>query len=148
GVNPTLLTEAVPYFALLLHEGFMKRTMRRAKGCATPIIIAGLSFAAWSVAAFTTFDYETKLNAPGPLAISGNTVVAGGYVFVRTDRAWVKQFVAPMNFSSGVAIDADTLFVLPDVYVRNGTTWSVQQELVWSGIPAISSNTIAISEWN
>src|SRR5439155_23905105 len=118
------------------------------KGRAILTVTGGLLFAAWNVAAPQTFDYETKLKAPGPLAMSGNTVVAAGYVFVRTDRAWVKQAVVPMNFSSGVAIDGDTLVVLPDVYVRNGTTWNVQQEIVWLGTPAISSNTVAIGEWN
>ena len=107
------------------------------KGRAILTVTAGLSFPAWSLAAPQTFDYETKLKAPGPLAMSGNTVVAAGYVFVRTDRAWVKQAAVPTNFSSGVAIDTDTLVVLLNVYVRNGTTWNVQQELFgWEHRPS------------
>jgi uncharacterized repeat protein (TIGR01451 family) len=94
------------------------------------------------------------------VSISGDTVVVGApyltlgpnwgraYVFVRTGATWTEQQVlsAPVqtennNFGRSVAVSADTIVVGAStenatgsayVFIRSGTTWTVQQKLLAS----------------
>jgi hypothetical protein len=93
----------------------------------------------------TTWIQQAKLTAPaadiitsgefgGDVTIDNNTiVVAGGtlegaksYVYVLNDNEWTLQ----AQFDGGYpAISADTILIGGNVYVRSGTTWTLQAEL-------------------
>jgi hypothetical protein len=90
--------------------------------------------------AFPTLNFETKLDAQGRVALSGDTLVVYGGVFVRTDRGWIRQ---GRVYGNEPATDGDTIVAAGEVYVRSGTVWTEQQDSLYGGFPAVSSNTIA-----
>jgi hypothetical protein len=86
-----------------------------------------------------------SLNASGPIAISGDTVVVNGQVFVRSAQGWTNQAV----FEEGeVFLDGNILVSLASVYVRTGNVWSLETVLPRVDTRyhplAISGNTIAV----
>ena len=97
-------------------------------------------------APFSTFDHETKLVAYGRLAMSGNTVAIDEQVFARTPNAWIRQASFPQYNIYGVALDGDTLLLAPNLYVRSGSTWTLQNVPPPGGsVAAIRSNTLAFA---
>jgi hypothetical protein len=118
------------------------------------------------------------------VAISGDTLVAGAfgddnatgsaYVFVRSNGAWIQQAKLTAAdgaegdyFGASVAISGDTIAVgaplaFSDltgsvyVFVRNGETWSQQQQLTapdgtassFGSSVAVSGDTAVVTDWS
>ena len=101
--------------------------------------------ATWSLQAKLTADGQS-VGYNSALAVSGDTAVAGPYVFVRSGTTWSLQATltaagSDARFGSAVALSGDTA-VIGDydknngrttgaayVFVRRGTTWSLQATL-------------------
>ena len=105
-----------------------------------------LRTATWSLQAKLTAD-DRSVGYNSALAVSGDTAVAGPYVFVRSGTTWSLQATltaagSDARFGSAVALSGDTA-VIGDydknngrttgaayVFVRSGTTWSLQAPLI------------------
>jgi hypothetical protein len=88
---------------------------------------------------------ETKLDSPGPPAISGDTALIGEHVFVRSSKGWAEQ--QTLTGGDEAAIDGDTLVSGTNIYVRTGTNWGLQQALPVSvSSVSISGDTIAVGQ--
>ena len=85
--------------------------------------------------------YLKSLVSTGPgffgttVAASGNTVAAGASangrtdVFVHNGSSWSHQFHVSMLDHPSVALAGDVLVIGTSVYMRNGTTWRLDDEL-------------------
>ena len=111
------------------------------------LALCGLTLSAFSAggSVFPELNAETQLDAGGPFAINGDTLLAGGHIFVRSPNGWTEQ----KRFSAGQgAIDGNTIiFDGRAVYVRAGTNWGLQKVLPLTGMAAISSDTIPVGIW-
>ena len=101
----------------------------------------------WGAQPFPILNAETRLAASGPVAISGDTVIAGGQVFVRGAEGWV--FQQTLSSPDNVALDGNTAVIGTNIFVRSGNNWTLQGVLPSSmayGRVAVSGDTIAIGQ--
>lgn len=108
------------------------------------------------------YTQSTTLTEPLPsnyfgyyVAISGDTLVVGTssnkriYVYVRGASGWTRQALINATYNGGsngrIALDGDTLVAGEEIYVRSGSTWTLQQTLPYTDtVPALRGDTLAI----
>ncbi len=82
----------------------------------------------------TNWIQQAKLASAGPVAISGDTILAGTNVYVRNGAVWTLQQVLPVSGVVAVSVDGDNALLgtgsgPADLFVRSGGTWTFQQQL-------------------
>ena len=87
------------------------------------------------------------------VALSGDTELIRGYVFVRVGDTWSHQAKLISTTSASVALSGETALIGAYVFVRDGDTWSQQALLTLTGgvsmggWVALSGDTALIGEY-
>jgi len=119
--------------------------------CCAAIVLLAVDAAG----AFPVLNSETKLNASGSVAISGDTVVVNttalwqpgdAVIFVRSSEGWAQQ--QAVRGRGSIYLEGDTLVFGTNVYRRHGATWTLEHTFTVEGIhTAVSGDTIVRGNW-
>ena len=140
-------------------------------------LLAGDGAAVDEFGSFVALDADTAVVGAWSKTIGSNVQQGSAYIFVRSGTNWTQQAkltssdgLAQDFFGVSVGISADTVVVGSDwhdvsgktnqgaayVFLRSGTTWSQQQQVIASDgaindefghAVAISGDTIAVGAW-